>query len=398
MLIEMKCPNCGASLDFDNTKEFVFCSHCGTKIANIDENINVNHSGEVTLKRDKSEDPNLIISYATIQPLVCLSTIIKPIKEQWIYSQNQNKSYRLAPGKYVIVFGIGRRRWSKTVYIPNDNTPVSIQVVFNNRTVINIQQPPQGIQDYNNALAAAREQALAQCVAAKAATPSPRTDQDTTVTPPVHSQPSQKTRKLIFKRWWFWVFIAPLGLLVSFIFLIVVLSASLASSAPEGSVSSSNVSQIVEKTDPSSDDSSLTESSSVSSNAMTPEQKRQEYIDGCRTIDYATLARNPDKYKGEHFKFTGQVIQVLESSSWFDDSTTLRVNVTPEENQFADGGYLWSDTIVCTVTIPKGEGRILEDDIIDLYGECYGLYTYKAVLGNEISIPRIDIEYYTSHE
>ena len=59
---------------------------------------------------------------------------------------------------------------------------------------------------------------------------------------------------------------------------------------------------------------------------------------------------------------------------------------------------MWDDTIISTVTIPDGEDRILENDIIDIYGTCAGLYTYESVLGQKISLPRIDIKYYSIHQ
>lgn len=121
-------------------------------------------------------------------------------------------------------------------------------------------------------------------------------------------------------------------------------------------------------------------------------EEKENYIDSCREIDYETLSRNPDKYKGEHFKLTGQVIQVLDSDSWFNDATTLRINITKEESEYIDDW--WKDTIVATVVIPKGADRILEDDVITFYGDCDGLYTYTSILGQKVSLPKIDIKYF----
>ena len=119
--------------------------------------------------------------------------------------------------------------------------------------------------------------------------------------------------------------------------------------------------------------------------------EKETYINSCETIDYETLARNPEKYKGQHFKLKGKVVQVLDSDSWFENATTLRVNIT---NKGDDNFELWDDTIVCSVNIPKGGDRILEDDIIEFYGDCDGLYTYKSIFGQKISVPKIDIKYY----
>ena len=118
-------------------------------------------------------------------------------------------------------------------------------------------------------------------------------------------------------------------------------------------------------------------------------EEKESYLDSCEPLDFSTLERNPDKYKGQRFKFTGEVIQVVESDSLFNDATTLRVNVTKSEDF-----DLWKDTIICTVTIPKGADRILEDDIITAYGDCNGLCTYKSIFGEKISLPKIDIKYY----
>lgn len=35
---QMKCPSCGANLDFDGERDKVFCTYCGTPIVITDEN------------------------------------------------------------------------------------------------------------------------------------------------------------------------------------------------------------------------------------------------------------------------------------------------------------------------------------------------------------------------
>ena len=29
MMIRMQCPNCGSAIDFDDSREFMFCPYCG---------------------------------------------------------------------------------------------------------------------------------------------------------------------------------------------------------------------------------------------------------------------------------------------------------------------------------------------------------------------------------
>lgn len=53
-LVALKCPNCGADLELEGTKEFAFCMHCGTKIL-IQEMVGRN-SGSEAAKLKNLED------------------------------------------------------------------------------------------------------------------------------------------------------------------------------------------------------------------------------------------------------------------------------------------------------------------------------------------------------
>lgn len=91
---------------------------------------------------------------------------------------------------------------------------------------------------------------------------------------------------------------------------------------------------------------------------------------------YTDVARTPDDWEGVEVAFTGQVIQVLETSYEVD----LRV---------ATDGY-YGDVIYVTYDPDIMDGiRVLEGDNITIYGTCTGLYTYTAVLGQSISLPGI---------
>ena len=113
---------------------------------------------------------------------------------------------------------------------------------------------------------------------------------------------------------------------------------------------------------------------------------KKDYIASCKTYKYKDIARNPDKYEGKKARFKGKVVQVVDD--YFE--TILRVNVTK-------GKYgIYTNTIYVVYT-PKSESesRILEDDIITIYGELNGIETYDTVMGSKVSIPRIDAEYIT---
>jgi hypothetical protein len=93
-----------------------------------------------------------------------------------------------------------------------------------------------------------------------------------------------------------------------------------------------------------------------------------------RTISYDDLMRNSDSYAGARVKYTGEVVQVTQR----DDGTfVLRVDVTNK--------VYWTDTIWVEYSGP----RVLENDLVTLTGTFEGLTTYQAVLGNDITIPKI---------
>ena len=126
-----------------------------------------------------------------------------------------------------------------------------------------------------------------------------------------------------------------------------------------------------------------------------PKAKEEQFKNSCGTIDFKTLSRNPDKYKGNKYKLTGEVIQVQEDS--WSDMVELRIDITKETSEYSDYVF-WSDTIYATVYIPDGEDNILVDDIITFWGTCDGEFTYETVMGDNITLPKIDIEYYVLGE
>lgn len=92
-------------------------------------------------------------------------------------------------------------------------------------------------------------------------------------------------------------------------------------------------------------------------------------------INYKNVARDPDAYVGVKMKCTGKVLQVSES----DTETDVRLAT--------DGEY--DDVVMVGFEPSILDVRVLEDDELTVYGTCVGLFTYSAVLGNEVSIPAI---------
>lgn len=111
---------------------------------------------------------------------------------------------------------------------------------------------------------------------------------------------------------------------------------------------------------------------------------KNQYKNKCKAIPYKRLARNPSKYEGKKIKFTGEIVQVMESSY----GTSYRINVT--KGSFG----IWSDTVYVEFE-PSSKNRFLEDDIVTFYGTYYGLYTYETVLGASVTIPSVIAKYMT---
>ena len=162
--------------------------------------------------------------------------------------------------------------------------------------------------------------------------------------------------KQLHKKWWFWVLIIfVIALLISLDYVL-------------------GYHKLPEKTN-------------VNTNQIVLSEK--EYKKSCKTIDYRTLVRNPNKHKGENFKFTGKVYTVKKQKSKTEDETTynMRVEVTKDEFGF------WDDIICATVDISDKADKILEDDIITFWGECDGEYIDKRFSGT-YEYPIIKIEYF----
>lgn len=117
------------------------------------------------------------------------------------------------------------------------------------------------------------------------------------------------------------------------------------------------------------------------------EKEEKEFKESCKKYSFEELARNPDKIEGTNVKITGEVIQALYES----DSVDLRINITKE------GTYTtyYTDTVYVVYYPEDGEDKILEDDIITVYGTAQGDYSYTSTIGAKITLPLIYGKYVT---
>lgn len=108
-------------------------------------------------------------------------------------------------------------------------------------------------------------------------------------------------------------------------------------------------------------------------------QREAEEKAGYETgITYEQLARTPDEYEGKLVKFMGKVIQVIEG----DDLVQIRFAV--DEN--------YDEIIFCEYEKSIVNSRVLENDLITIYGTSYGLYSYESTMGGQITVPGVVID------
>lgn len=130
----------------------------------------------------------------------------------------------------------------------------------------------------------------------------------------------------------------------------------------------------------------LSESGGTSTSSSNVESEiilESEYRKTCKSVPYETIARAKDGLKGERLTFTGEIIQAT--------SGKYRMNVTK-------GEYFYTDTIVFDINENKLSENILEGDIVTIWGESEGLYTYKSVLKTEVTVPRIEVAFIERNE
>lgn len=95
-------------------------------------------------------------------------------------------------------------------------------------------------------------------------------------------------------------------------------------------------------------------------------------------ITFNDISRSPDTYKGKKVKFTGRIIQIVEGS--YQNSARMSTS----------GKY--DDVVFFTYYNDSIDVRLLEDDMITIYGTFSGLYTYTTVLNSSVTLPEIHVD------
>ncbi len=97
-------------------------------------------------------------------------------------------------------------------------------------------------------------------------------------------------------------------------------------------------------------------------------------------LDFTAISRDPDKYEGKEYCFSGSVLQVIEEEE--GDAVEVELRVATSGN--------YDDVVYVTYRRRKGESRILEEDRVTVEGIYSGLYTYETLIGGTITLPRFN--------
>lgn len=113
----------------------------------------------------------------------------------------------------------------------------------------------------------------------------------------------------------------------------------------------------------------------LSGNALT------QYEASCISVGYQELSTNIGKYKGQHVKFSGQIVSINPNNG----KTQIVMSVTP-----VNGGWSTSDLIFITY---NAQTQFKAGDIVTVYGDVVGTYNYVSISNGQLIIPKITARY-----
>lgn len=175
-----------------------------------------------------------------------------------------------------------------------------------------------------------------------------------------------KNKPPIYKRWWF-------------IAIIVLIVLSAIGGSGSGSDSSASSSKATSK-------ASTSTASSVAS--VAPEISEDDYKAECQSVDYKELCRYPEKYEGTKIVVKVKVSQIIDANFSGSEKAWRTYTDNSGYGFYADDEYYMLDK-------RGGDAvKILDDDIITVYGEFTGLEKVtRALTSTTDELPRIEVKY-----
>lgn len=116
--------------------------------------------------------------------------------------------------------------------------------------------------------------------------------------------------------------------------------------------------------------------SSSNNNHKDDGMSEEDFKNNCTVLEFNKVNKNPDNFKGEKFKCTGKIIQIMEDSNG-------------GKMRLALGDY-YSDVVYVTY---EGNNDFVEDDYVTVYGYCDGGYSYTSTVGASVDLPKISAKY-----
>ena len=164
------------------------------------------------------------------------------------------------------------------------------------------------------------------------------------------------------------------GWLIAIIVLIVLSAIGGSSSSSDGSASSSTTK------------ASASTASSVAS--VVPEISEDDYKAECQSVDYKELCRYPEKYEGTKVVVKVKVSQIIDANFSGSEKAWRTYTDNSGYGFYADDEYYMLDK-------RGGDAvKILDDDIITVYGEFTGLEKItRALTSTTDELPRIEVKY-----
>lgn len=128
--------------------------------------------------------------------------------------------------------------------------------------------------------------------------------------------------------------------------------------------------------------------STASSVASVPEISEDDYKAECQTVDYKELCRYPEKYEGTKVVVKVKVSQIIDANFSGSEKAWRTYTDNSGYGFYADDEYYMLDK-------RGGDAvKILEDDIITVYGEFTGLEKItRALTSTTDELPRIEVKY-----
>ena len=125
----------------------------------------------------------------------------------------------------------------------------------------------------------------------------------------------------------------------------------------------------------SSDSEDVTFDSEIKEASTPKEVNPADYNTG---ITYDTLARTPDEHIGNKVTLSGEIVQVIEG----DDASQYRMAVDQDYDKM----------VLIEVSTDQLSSRILENDLITIYGVSQGTIDYESTIGRTNTVPAITVD------